>query len=158
MKKALFPGSFDPITTGHVEIILRGLSIFDEIVVAIGVNSAKKYSFSLEERLEMLRMCFVDENRIQVASYQELTVDFARKKGARFILRGLRSPQDLSYEQPIELINKHMAPDIENVHLLSSPQTAAISSTIVREVIRYRGNIDGLIPDEIAAYVAKLKY
>ena len=158
MKKALFPGSFDPITTGHTEIILRGLSIFDEIVVAIGVNSAKKYFFTLEERLEMLRMCFADEDRIKIASYQELTVDFARKQGARFILRGLRSPQDLSYEQPIELINKHMAPDIENVHLLSSPQTAAISSTIVREVIRYKGNIVGLIPDEISDYVAKLKY
>ena len=158
MKKALFPGSFDPITSGHTEIILRGLSIFDEIIVAIGVNSAKKYFFSLEERMKMLHLCFADEDRIKIASYQELTVDFARKQGARFILRGLRSPQDLSYEQPIELINKHMAPEIENVHLLSSPQTAAISSTIVREVIKYKGNVDGLIPDEIAEFVAKLKY
>jgi pantetheine-phosphate adenylyltransferase len=158
MKIALFPGSFDPITAGHVEIIRRGRSIFDRIIVAIGVNSQKQYLFNLEERMEMLRLCFADEPQISTASYEGLTVEYARQQGARFLLRGLRSPQDLSYEQPIELINKHMAPELETVHLLSSPQTAAISSTIVREVIKYRGKIDGMIPDEVLEYVKRLKY
>ena len=158
MKKAVFPGSFDPITQGHTEIIKRGTLIFDHIIVAIGVNSQKKYLFSLEDRLNMLEACFVNYPQIGVAAYHGLTVDFAREQDAAFILRGLRSPQDLSYEQPIELINKHMAPDIETVHLLSSPNTAAISSTIVREVIKYKGDIDGLLPPEIVPFVRDSMY
>ena len=158
MKKAIFPGSFDPITQGHTEIVKRGTLVFDHIIVAIGVNSQKKYLFSLEDRLKMLEACFVDFDQISVAAYHGLTVDFAREEGASFILRGLRSPQDLSYEQPIELINKHMAPDIETVHLLSSPQTSSISSTIVREVIKYKGDIDGLLPPEIVPFVRNLMY
>lgn len=158
MKRAIFPGSFDPITVGHVEIVKRGLAIFDEIIVAVGVNDAKRYFFSLEERVEMLERSFADMDRVKVASYSELTVEFARKVNADFILRGLRSPQDLSYEQPIELINKHMAPEIEIVHLLSSPETAAISSTIVREVIKFKGKVDGLLPKEIMDYVQDRKY
>lgn len=158
MNKAIFPGSFDPITSGHQEIILRGRALFDEIIVAIGINSQKKYLFSLEQRLEMLRLCFAKEPQIQVASYHGLTVDFAREQGAQFMLRGLRSPQDLSYEQPIELINKHMAPELETIHLLSSPETAMISSTIVREVIKYRGRIEKLLPDPVAGYVRDLMY
>ncbi len=158
MKRALFPGSFDPITEGHVEIILRGRSLFDEIVVAIGLNSQKKYFFSLEERMEMLRVCFEDEPQILVASYKGLTVDYVREIDAGFMLRGLRSGQDLIYEQPIELVNKHMHPSLEVVHLLSSPRTAHISSTIVREVIKYGGEIDGLIPPAAVHYIKALKY
>ncbi|RMG68245.1 MAG: pantetheine-phosphate adenylyltransferase [Bacteroidetes bacterium] len=158
MRKALFPGSFDPITRGHVEIVLRGRAVFDEIIVAIGINSSKRYLFSLEERLEMLEQVFAHEPQVRVAAFDGLTVNFAREQGAAFLLRGLRSPQDLSYEQPLELINKHMAPELEVVHLLSSPETAMISSTIVREVIRYGGRVEGLIPDEILEYVYELKY
>ncbi|MEM7368893.1 MAG: pantetheine-phosphate adenylyltransferase [Bacteroidota bacterium] len=158
MKKAIFPGSFDPITQGHVEIVLRGRAIFDEIIVAIGVNSQKRYLFSLEERMEMLRLSFDSYPQIRIAYYEGLTVEFARKRGAGFLLRGLRSPQDLSYEQPLELINKHMAPELETVHLLSKPETAMISSTIVREVIKYGGAIQGLLPDPVVEYVRALKY
>lgn len=158
MRKAVFPGSFDPLTAGHLEIVLRGRALFDEIIVAIGNNSAKRYFFSLEERLDMLHRCFDQYDDIQVASYEGLTVDFAAARDAKFLLRGLRNPQDLSYEQPIELVNKHMAPDIEVVHLLSSPQTAMISSTIVREVIKHRGKVEGLIPDEAMDLVYRSKY
>lgn len=158
MKRALFPGSFDPITEGHVEIIQRGKALFDEIVVAIGVNSQKQYFFSLEERMEMLRVCFEDDPQILVASYTGLTVDYLREIEADFMLRGLRSGQDLIYEQPIELVNKHMHPGLEVVHLLSSPGTAHISSTIVREVIKYGGEIEGLIPTSVVRYIKALKY
>ncbi|MEO0895871.1 MAG: pantetheine-phosphate adenylyltransferase [Bacteroidota bacterium] len=158
MRKAIFPGSFDPITQGHVEIVLRGRAVFDEIIVALGVNSVKKYFFSAEERKNMLEACFKEYDNVKVVAYDTLTIELARKHNAKFILRGLRNAQDLTYEQPIELINKHMAPEIEVVHLLSSPQTSMISSTIVREVIKYKGHVKGLLPDEILEYVHELKY
>ncbi len=158
MRKAIFPGSFDPITSGHIEIISRGKILFDKIVVAIGINVHKKYLFDLEERMRMLHLCFDADPQIEVTSYNDLTVNFAKAQEAKFILRGLRSGQDLVYEQPIELVNKHMNPNIETVHLLSKPETAHISSTIVREVIKYKGRIDGLIPDPILEYIKELRY
>ncbi|MEL7532566.1 MAG: pantetheine-phosphate adenylyltransferase [Bacteroidota bacterium] len=157
MKKAIFAGSFDPITVGHVEIIKRGLQVFDQVIVAIGINSAKKYYFSLEQRLEMLNRCFADEPNAKVASYEGLTIDFAQQEGANFLLRGLRNGQDLNYEQPIELINKHMAPQIEVVYLVSSPAKAAISSTIVREVLKFNGKVEGLLPEAVLAYLEEIK-
>lgn len=156
MKKAVFAGSFDPITLGHVEIVQRGAKLFDEVIVAIGINSAKKYYFSLEQRLEMLRRAFAAAANIRVASYEGLTIEFAREQGAGFLLRGLRNPQDLAYEQPIELINKHMDPEIEVVHLLSSPQYVAISSTIVREVLRFNGKVEGLLPESVIEYLNEI--
>lgn len=147
MRKALFPGSFDPVTVGHVEIVRRGLALFDEVIVAIGENSAKKYLFSLEERLEMLRLSFAGLSGIRIASYNTLTVDFAREQGAFFLLRGLRDSKDLDYERPISTINHHLDPDMESVFLVSDGQYADISSTLVREVIRYGRNPKGMVPE-----------
>lgn len=155
MRVALFPGSFDPITTGHVEIIERGLALFDKIVVAVGINSNKNYMFTAEERLQMLRDTFANEVRIEITSYQELTVEFARKNNIPFLLRGLRSPNDLAYEQPIAYVNQHLNPAIEVVCLLSKPETAHISSTIVREIIRYNGNIENLVPKAVIDFARK---
>lgn len=151
--KALFPGSFDPITIGHVEIVERGLSLFDEIIVAVGVNSAKKYLFSEADRLEMLRLCFAHEPRIRVVSFNILTAELSRQYDAPFILRGLRSEQDLAYEQPISFINRHLNPDLETVFLHSHPATMHISSTIVREIIKYGGEIGGLVPDVLSDFI-----
>lgn len=153
MKNALFPGSFDPITEGHVEIIERGLAIFDKIVVAIGINANKKYMFSLEDRMAMLSKTFEKEPRIEIAYYQSLTVDFAKERNISFILRGLRAPSDLEYEQPIAYVNQHLNPEIEIVCLLSKPETAHISSTVVREIIRYRGNLQKLVPPAVIEYI-----
>lgn len=158
MKIAIFPGSFDPITLGHVEIIRRGATLFDEIIVCIGTNSQKNYYFSLEERLEMLRLCFEGHANIRVATYPRLTVEFAREQHAQFILRGLRSSSDMEYEKAIELINKHMSPGIEVVYLLSSSDTTMLSSTLVREVIKYKGKLEGLLPPEIIGFVNQIKY
>lgn len=144
---ALFPGSFDPITIGHFEIIKRGLALFDKVIVSIGENSAKKYFFTLEERMRMLELTFQDQDRIEVALYRTLTVDFARERGAKFLLRGLRDGKDLAYERPISVINKYMNEEIESVFLVSEGAFADISSTLVREVIKYGRDPKGLIPD-----------
>ncbi|HHG84507.1 MAG TPA: pantetheine-phosphate adenylyltransferase [Bacteroidetes bacterium] len=146
MRKALFAGSFDPVTLGHVDIVARAAALFDEIFVAIGENSTKKYFFSLEERLEMLELAFAGLDNVHVQAYKGLTVDFARNNGVKFLLRGLRSGADLEYERPIALINQYMEPDLETVYLVSSSESAHISSTLVREVIRYGRDASGLIP------------
>ncbi len=158
MRKALFPGSFDPITIGHVEIVERCCDLFDQIIVAIGINSHKKYFFSLEDRLDMLRRSFEPYERVVTGSYDGLTVDYAAQQGAKYLLRGLRSDTDLSYERPIELINKHLSPNIETVYIFSRPIHVHISSTLVREVIKYQGKVEGLVPDEIVDYIKDVKY
>ena len=158
MKRALFPGSFDPITIGHEEIVERGAALFDEVLVAIGVNSQKKYLFSLEERLEMLRRCFAKFNNVKVGTYTGLTVDYAKEQEAFFLLRGLRSETDLAYERPMELINKHLSQGIETVYLFSRPVHVHVSSTLVREVIKYQGKVEGLVPNEIVSFIREVKY
>ena len=155
MRKALFPGSFDPVTTGHFDIARRGAELFDEVIVAIGENSAKKYLFSLEERLEMLQLAFAGVERVRVATYNTLTVDFAAQEGAKFLLRGVRDAADLAYERPIATINKYLSDQIESVFLASGGNLSDVSSTLVREVIRYGRNPEGLVPDAALSVITR---
>ena len=148
MRRAVFPGSFDPITLGHYDIIERGLTLFDEVILAIGVNSEKKYMFSLEDRKKFIEEAFKDEPKIKVMTYKGLTVDFCREQNADFILRGLRNPADFEFEKAIAHTNRKMS-EIETVFLLTSSGKSYISSSIVRDVIRHGGNVSGLVPDTV---------
>ena len=148
MKRAIFPGSFDPITLGHYDIIQRGISLFDELVIAIGENAEKKYMFTLEQRMGFIREAFKDEPRIKVQSYSGLTVDFCRKVQADFILRGLRNPADFEFEKAIAHTNRKLS-EIETVFLLTSSGKSYISSSIVRDVIRNGGDYTGLVPQTV---------
>ncbi len=148
MKRAIFPGSFDPITKGHFDIIKRGITLFDEIIVAIGVNSSKKYMFSLEERKNFIKEAFKDEPKVTVVDYKGLTVDFCIENNVNFILRGLRNPADFEFEKAIAHTNRDLAP-IETVFLLTAANTSYISSSIVREVIRHNGDYTKLVPNSV---------
>ncbi|NNK83852.1 MAG: pantetheine-phosphate adenylyltransferase [Flavobacteriaceae bacterium] len=148
MKRALFPGSFDPLTLGHVDIIKRGIPLFDEIIVAIGINSDKEYMFSLEERKHFIEETFKDEPKVKVTTYKGLTVDYCNEIDAGFILRGLRNPADFEFEKAIAHTNRTLQ-NIETVFLLTSANTSFISSSIVREVIRYNGDYTKLVPDSV---------
>jgi pantetheine-phosphate adenylyltransferase len=149
MKIALFPGSFDPLTKGHVEIIIKGLSVFDKVIVAIGRNSQKKYLFDIETRKQWICDVFKDFPTVEVVIYEGLTIDFCHKIGANYLLRGLRSCSDFEYEKGIAFANKEMNPQIETVFLLSSPSTFNISSTIVRDIIVNKGDYSHFVPKEI---------
>ena len=151
MKRAVFPGSFDPITLGHVDIINRALGLFDEIVIAIGINNEKKYLFSLEERLHFIQENFKDILKIKVTTYQGLTIHYAKEIEASFILRGLRNPADFEFEKAIAQTNRNLS-GIETVFLLTSADTAYISSSIVRDVYRNKGDISSLVPDSVAKH------
>jgi len=148
MKKAVFPGSFDPITLGHYDIIKRGLTLFDEIILAIGVNADKKYMFSLEDRKQFLEECFTNEPKIKVMTYTGLTVEFCKKQNASFILRGLRNPGDFEFEKAIAHTNRSMT-EIETVFLLTSSGKSYISSSIVRDVLRNGGDVSKLVPQSV---------
>jgi len=148
MKRAIFPGSFDPLTLGHYDIIKRGVTLFDEIIVAIGVNASKKYMFSLEERKQFIEDTFADEPRIKVMTYKGLTVDFCEEIDVEFILRGLRNPADFEFEKAIAHTNRDLAP-IETVFLLTSASTSYIASSIVRDVIRNNGDYTKLVPKTV---------
>ncbi len=148
MKRAIFPGSFDPITLGHYDIIKRGIKLFDEVIVAIGVNSAKKYMFSLEQRKKFIEDSFKDEPKVTVVTYEGLTVDFCEKHNVDFILRGLRNPADFEFEKAIAHTNRKLSV-IETVFLLTAASTSYISSSIVREVIRHNGDYTLLVPDTV---------
>lgn len=148
MKRAVFPGSFDPITKGHFDIIERGVTLFDEVIVAIGVNADKKYMFTLEQRQAFIKDAFKDEPKVKVITYKGLTVDFCLKNNVQFILRGLRNPADFEFEKAIAHTNRDLAP-IETVFLLTAANTSYISSSIVRDVIRNHGDYTKLVPDSV---------
>jgi len=148
MKRAIFPGSFDPLTLGHYDIIKRGVHLFDEVIVAIGINSEKKYMFSLEERMQFIKDAFEGEPKVTVVSYKGLTVDFCLKNNVKFILRGLRNPADFEFEKAIAHTNRDLAP-IETVFLLTAANTSYISSSIVRDVIRNHGDYTKLVPKSV---------
>ena len=147
-RKAIFPGSFDPITLGHYDIIKRGLTLFDELVIGIGINSDKTYMFSLKDRKRFLEHTFADEKKIKVMTYEGLTIDFCKEIDAQFILRGLRNPADFEFEKAIAHTNRHLS-EIETVFLLTSSGKSYISSSIVREVIRNGGDYTKLVPEAV---------
>jgi pantetheine-phosphate adenylyltransferase len=148
MRRAIFPGSFDPLTLGHHDIIMRGITLFDEIIIAIGKNADKKYMFSLEKRMRFIEEAFKDVPSISVQTYQGLTVDFCKKMDASFILRGLRNPADFEFEKAIAHTNRKLS-EIETVFLLTSSGKSYISSSIVRDVIRNEGDYTGLVPTSV---------
>ncbi|NJN25645.1 MAG: pantetheine-phosphate adenylyltransferase [Cyclobacteriaceae bacterium] len=150
MKKiALFPGSFDPFTKGHEDIVLRGLNIFDEIIIAIGYNSQKKRYFDLDFMLEKISGCFTGYDNIRVDKYSGLTATYANSQKAQFLLRGLRNTTDFEYENSIAMVNKDLYNGLETVFLITSPRFAFISSTIIREVHIYGGDVSQYIPYEL---------
>ncbi len=143
---ALFPGSFDPFTKGHYDIVIRGLKLFDEIIVAIGQNTKKQRYFPLELMIEKVTETFENEENIKVVTYNELTASFVKKFDARYLLRGLRNTTDFEYENSIAQVNKYLNSDLESVFLITSPEYAAINSSIIREVHRYEGDINVFLP------------
>ena len=148
MKRAIFPGSFDPITLGHVDIINRAIPLFDEIIIAIGINADKKYMFPLEKRKQFINKTFANESKIKVETYTGLTIEYCKQKNIDFILRGLRNPADFEFEKAIAQTNRKLAP-VETIFLLTSADTSYISSSIVRDILRNGGNIDGFVPKSV---------
>ncbi|HBC04131.1 MAG: pantetheine-phosphate adenylyltransferase [Aequorivita sp.] len=145
MRRAVFPGTFDPITLGHVDIIKRALPLFDELIIAIGVNADKKTMFSLEERIQLIEDVFKNESQVKVKSYSGLTANFCKEENAQFIVRGLRNSIDFAYEQSIAQANAKVN-GIDSVFLISSPEYSHISSSIVRDIARHGGDYQDLIP------------
>ena len=151
MKKiAVFPGSFDPFTIGHEGIVRRGLDLFDEIIIAVGANALKTSYYSLETRKKMISKVFKNEPRIKVDHYEGLTVDYCKRKGAGYILRGLRTAADFEFERAIAQVNEAMEPGLESIFLLTVPEHSFINSTIVRDIIRSGGDASKFVPASIS--------
>ena len=148
MKKAVFPGSFDPITIGHVDIVKRGIKVFDEIIIAVGDNTNKKYMFPKEKRVEFVKQTFNNYDNIKIESYDGLTIDFCKKNNTEFMIRGLRNPADFEFEKSIALTNREMT-NIETIFFLTSPDKSFVSSSIVRDLIRNKGDYKLFIPKGI---------
>ena len=149
MKIAIFPGSFDPITNGHLDIVQRALPLFDKIIMAIGVNSVKKTLFDLDQRMDWLNQVFKDYDKVDVATFEGLTAHYCEKIGAKYLIRGLRNGSDFDYEKTISQLNNIIGDDLETVFFISRPNFSHISSTIVREIIKGRGDASPFLPPEI---------
>jgi len=149
MKIAVFPGSFDPITKGHQDIIERALPLFDKIIVAIGQNSAKKYLFTLEQRTEFIKLTFNNNPKIEILAYNGLTVNFCKSVNANYIVRGIRNSADYMYENAIAQMNKAMESNIETIYIPTIPELSAINSTIVRDILINGGNVEQFVPSAI---------
>ena len=150
MKRAIFPGSFDPLTLGHCEIIEKAAKVFDRVIVSVGNNSEKKYRFSLEQRLNFISSEFKNNSRILVEKYDGLTAEFCKIKNIQHIVRGLRNPADFEFEKKIALFNNSLE-EIETIFFLTSPNNAFISSSMVREIIENGGNYKKFVPESVSA-------
>jgi len=146
-KIAVFPGSFDPFTVGHEDIVLRGLGIFDKIIVAIGIHSSKQPLFKIEARVKMVNQIFKNNDRVRADSFEGLTVDYCKKVKATHMLRGIRTASDFEYEWGIAQINKHMLPAVESIFLLTTPEHTPVNSTIIRDIIRNGGDASQFLPE-----------
>ncbi len=147
-KIAIFPGSFDPFTVGHENIVRRGLKMFDKIIIAVGHNTTKRYFFNIDQRVELIKAQFADEKRVLVEPYENLTVEFAQQKNADFILRGIRTAADFEYERAIAQTNRLMT-GIDSVFLLTTPEHTPVNSSIVRDIIMHGGDASKFVPDII---------
>lgn len=149
MPVAVFPGSFDPVTTGHVDIIERALPLFDRIIIGIGNNSQKQYMFPVAKREEWIKKTFSDNKKVDVMIYEGLTVDFCRKINAGYIIRGLRNAGDFEFEQAIAQMNKSMANDVETIFIPCRPQFTAVASSIVRDILKHGGDVRMFVPETV---------
>jgi len=153
MKIALFPGSFDPVTIAHVDILKRSISLFDKVVIGVGDNSTKRSKLKTEVRIKILQAVFNTESKIEVVSYEGLTVDFCKKIGAQYMLRGIRTVSDFEYEKAIAQMNHALEPSIESIFILSNPGYSSISSTIVRDIIKHKGDVSKFVPKEVLEFL-----
>lgn len=157
MRICVFPGTFDPITLGHKNVIDRAIDLFDELIIAIGVNSSKVPMYALEQRLQWIRDIYKDEPKIKAASYKGLTVDFCQQVNAQYILRGIRYVNDFEYEKAIADVNRAMDNSIETIFLTCTPQFTSIASTLVRDIIRNNGNVSQFLPEAVLKTLAREK-
>jgi pantetheine-phosphate adenylyltransferase len=153
MKIALFPGSFDPVTKAHVDILKRSISLFDKVVIGIGMNSTKQALLPVEIRQKMLKSVFAGEPKVEVCTYEGLTVDFCKKIGADYMIRGIRTVSDFEYEKAIAQMNHALVPEIESIFIVSKPGYSSISSTIVRDILRYKGDVSQFVPKEALEFL-----
>jgi pantetheine-phosphate adenylyltransferase len=152
MKIALFPGSFDPVTKAHVDILKRSISLFDKVVIGIGINSTKQALLPIETRQQILQAVFADEPKVEVQTYFGLTVDYCKQIGAAYMIRGIRTVSDFEYEKAIAQMNHALVPEIESIFIVSKPGYSSISSTIVRDILRNGGDVSQFVPKEALAF------
>ena len=150
MRIAIYAGSFDPVTRGHEDLIMRSLAYVDRLIVAVAQNSTKSPLFTIDERVRLIRAAVGDETRVEVTRFDGLLVDFARSQGAKLIIRGLRAVSDFEYEYQMALMNRHLAPSLEIIFMVPSLDTTYISASMVREVARYGGDVSGLVHPTVA--------